>query len=274
MNTNQALATFQYDTISQFYHRRGAEIAGTLCGIDTADACELRSSLQHHPLVCKALQELQRGLPEGLYYHNTQHTLSVIEATLRYAQQDGLSSRDLELLAIAAAWHDVGYTVQRHRNEPIGSAMAEAAMRRVGGYTDSEVADVVSAILATEVVDDPASASLVQKARGRLSPWLLDGDLSNFGSKDFFSVSLKLLRELSGFEVVNVEELQNPLALKFVASTLRMLHTHEYQTDAARLLLSRQKELSVRKLGYLLAQLISGTELSRRNAWDALMCLE
>jgi HD superfamily phosphodiesterase len=76
-----------------------------------------------HPLVSEALQVLDK-LPEGLYYHNKQHTVNVISAAVKCAELDGISSRDLELLAIAAAWHDTGYINRRNQNEIIGADLA------------------------------------------------------------------------------------------------------------------------------------------------------
>lgn len=238
------------------------------------DHTELLQTLHAHPLVQEALNLLDRGLPSDLYYHNKQHTLDVIRATVLCASRDDLAPRDIELLAIAAAWHDVGYIEQRRANEPIGARMAEAAMRRHGGYSDIEIADVVTAILDTEVVMDPASASIIQKANGRLSPWLLDGDLSNFASRNFLMVSLNLFREFSGIQVSSVEDLKRPEAIEFIASTLRLLNRHEYKSGGACLLLSPQKELSTRRLGNLLSQLIGGTNESCKNAWDSMMSVD
>ncbi len=258
-----------------------ASVAGTnslnqssLAPVSADEQAIVLQNVYAHPLVQEALGILHSSLPPDLYYHNVQHTLSVIKATVLCAACDKPPQRDIELLAIAAAWHDVGYVEQRRANEPIGARMAAAAMRRHGSYSDTEIADVVTAILDTEVVSDPATASLIQKASGRLSPWLLDGDLSNFASEVFLPTSLKLFQEFTGAVVSSVKDLEDPAAIQFIASTLRMLNRHEYKSEGARLLLTPQKELSIRRLGNLLAQLIGGTEESRQNAWNAMMLVD
>jgi hypothetical protein len=144
-------------------------------------------------------------------------------------------------------------------------------MLRHGGFQPTEIADVVTAILDTQVYMDPEGACLVQKAQGRLSPWLLDGDLSSFGSVNFLAVSLGLLRECSGMHVSSAEDLDCTKVVEFLAHTLRMLNRHQFLTDGANLLFGPQKESSTRKLGNLLAQLIGGNEISIKHAWNSMM---
>lgn len=231
----------------------------------------LKRSFLEHPLIVEALSVLADGLAPDLYYHNVEHTLHVLGATVTLARRDGLEPRDVELLSIAAAWHDVGYVHQRHANEPMAAVEARKAMQRHGGFSATELTDVVDAILDTAVVMDPASASVIQKAHGRLSPWLLDGDLSNFGSRCFLGASLSLFRELEGIEVVSVDDLCGAKGIEFICSTLRMLYSHTFQTVAGRELFGARKEQSTKWLGNLLAQLIGGNDVSRRNAWNAMM---
>jgi predicted metal-dependent HD superfamily phosphohydrolase len=227
--------------------------------------------LLQHPLVTEAFAILEAQLPSDLFYHNVNHTRSVFEAAVTLALHDELAERDVELLAIAAAWHDVGYIAQRSRNEPIGAQMAKEAMERHGGYSAIEIRDVYTAIIDTEVVFDPNSATVIQKATGRLSAWLLDADLANFGSAEFLPVSLSLFREFTGTRVSSAEDLREQPALEFIAGTLRMLNKHLFQTPAANILLAPQKELNIRLLGNVLAQSIGGTERSRKDAWEAMV---
>jgi hypothetical protein len=56
------------------------------------------------PLVQAALSRLERELPNNLIYHAKGHTEDVLHEALRYGVMDNLSPRELELLAIAAAY--------------------------------------------------------------------------------------------------------------------------------------------------------------------------
>lgn len=230
---------------------------------------EVERRLLTHELVGEALDLLREKLPEEYYYHSLEHTKNVIVNAIRCATLDGVSTRDLELLAIAAAWHDTGFIVQKLANEPIGANLAVAAMNRDGGYQENEMADVVTAILDTQVQFDHELGCMVQTARGRLSPWLLDGDLSNFGRRGFLDGSLLLLREFTGIEVKEAEDLRNPEAVDFLASTVRMLGAHRYISTGGQLLFDEQKRVNQENTSRLLANAISGTPESLQSAWKA-----
>ena len=140
--------------------------------------------LREHIVVYEALKRLSKELPPDLAYHNLQHTNDVLHQTVALAVRDGLNQDDIVLLVIAAAWHDTGFIRQREKNEAIAAAWAREAMERRGGFTPDEIRDVETAILDTQIKYDVDRKILYQNCTGRLSPWLLDGDLVNFGSKE------------------------------------------------------------------------------------------
>lgn len=239
----------------------------------TATSSETERRFLTHELVVEALALLREKLSEECYYHSLEHTKSVVVNAVRCAALDGVSTRDLELIAIAAAWHDTGFIVQRHANEPIGADMALSAMRRHGGYEERELADVATAILDTQVHFDPELGCMAQTAHGRLSPWLLDGDLSSFGHSGFLDVSLLLLREFTGVEVTEAEDLRNPKAVDFFAGTVRMLGAHRYISTGGKLLFDEQKRVNQEIASCVLANAINGTPESLQRAWKAAHCV-
>ena len=52
---------------------------------------------------------LQTRIPANYYYHNYGHTLYVLEKVKEIGKQENCTARELELLAVAALWHDTGY---------------------------------------------------------------------------------------------------------------------------------------------------------------------
>lgn len=60
------------------------------------------------PEISEAL-DLLNNLPSYLRYHDKNHTLDVLRETILFGLADNLDQKTLELQAIAAAWHDVGY---------------------------------------------------------------------------------------------------------------------------------------------------------------------
>ncbi len=185
--------------------------------------------------------------------------------------RDGLSERDITLIAIAAAWHDTGFIMQRTRNEPIGAAFARDAMTRFSGFTESEINDVKVAILDTQVVFKPELKTLTQERTGRLSPWLLDADLANFGQANLMHKSCLVYAEIANRPITSAADFADEAGKSYIATTVRMLAAHEWRTDAARTELSAQKVKNRALLGQLFVELNGGTELGLQRAWLALL---
>ena len=223
------------------------------------------------PIVKEAMLLLAKKLPENLHYHNLNHTSDVVEHAVAFAERSGLSARDVRLIAIAAAWHDTGFIERRQNNEPIAADLAKVAMERSGCFSKNEIADVVTAILDTQITYETQSGTLVQRAMGRLSPWLLDADLANFGRKDFFEKTLKVYHEINDVKVSSPEELNNEKGIPYLANTVRMLARHTWQTESARDLLQDGKIQNQENLAVLLATMIKSTPESRMNAWQRLL---
>ena len=49
-------------------------------------------------------------LPNGIVYHNQNHTLQVVNASNEIALVENVSDEDLEILLLAAWFHDIGFT--------------------------------------------------------------------------------------------------------------------------------------------------------------------
>ena len=140
--------------------------------------------LENLPIIVKALKKLADGLPSDLHYHSLQHTCDVLHEVVNYAVRDRLADRDIELLAIAAAFHDAGFLVQRFNNESIGAQYAHEAMIESGNYSKYEIETVNRLILDTRM--SLTREGLKQVPSCDLSTYLLDADLSNLGREDFF----------------------------------------------------------------------------------------
>lgn len=201
---------------------------------DKAAVQQKVSELRSMSLIAEAFAILEERLPADLTYHSSAHTEDVFREAVALALHDGCSDREVELVAIAAAFHDAGYIQSRSNNEAIGAAMAAAAMQRTGGYTIDEICLVEEMILDTRVVDSDTLQA--QVASTRLSAYLLDADLCNFGRDDFFE-KLDQVRGESG-----ADELTQARA------TLEMMERHHWLTGAARLLRDEKKQQNMAAL--------------------------
>lgn len=180
------------------------------------------------PLVQEALTLLDKALPDNLSYHTKGHTLEVLRESIRFAVTEGLSERELELLAIAAAFHDTGFIKSPLANELIGAEFAREALQRAGGFSTREIQLVEQMILDTKLVE--LSSGPQQIPSTKLSRYLLDADLSNLGRDDFFDKSELLRQELG------VEE------RSFRSRSLQVFTAHLWLTQAAHALGQKKKE--------------------------------
>ena len=186
------------------------------------------------PIVAGILREMEQGLPAGLYYHNLPHTLDVFHEAILFGVVDGLTKRELELLAIGAAYHDAGFLDAKSNNEDQGALRAEADLKKLGSFSAEEIKLVGRMIRDTRVMQDATGAR--QIATTKLSGYLCDADLSNLGREDFFE-KLELVRKEIGLAKSG-----------FLKSTLQLIGGHDWYSPAARKLREAQKRQNIRLL--------------------------
>ena len=186
------------------------------------------------PIVVKILDQLSNDLPAKLAYHSAKHTNSVLAEAIHFAMSDNLPPREIELLAVSAAYHDAGFLVQEKDNEPIGAAMAEEAMKASNNYSPEEIELVKNMILDTRLLDN--GARYTERASSELSKYLLDADVSNFGRADFFERLDQIVKEFGVDKEAHRE------------NTRRLLENHVWLTPAAKKLREAQKQENLRRL--------------------------
>ena len=208
--------------------------------ISEAELDKLVSRYSELPIVATALQRLQLSLPPHLVYHSAKHTQNVLREALRFAATDGLPAREQELLAIAAAYHDIGFLERMSKNEIFGAQAARRAMSESAQYSNEDMALVERMILDTEIQAGPEGP--YQMCSHRLSGYLLDADLSNLGREDFLHWNQLLQQELG----VRKEEL--------LAFSRKLMLNHDWHTPAAQSLRSAGKKKNLEALEQLLAR--------------------
>lgn len=185
-------------------------------------------AMQKLPVVRRTLELLKEKLPRELYYHSAPHTDDVLSETLRFALTDKLSPREIELLAIAAACHDMGFITRPVMNESLGAEHARLEMTKAGGYTEEEIALVERMILDTALVETAVGPKQIPSTN--LSRYLLDADLSNFGRDDFFDKGELQRKELGVDQEI------------FRKNSFALLNAHRWLTNAAMKLRQNKKE--------------------------------
>ena len=156
---------------------------------------------------------LNSQLPKYLLYHDTEHTLYVLDRTVYIAKKEKVNSRDLELIKLAALYHDIGFitTVEGHEEE--SCKMAKKNLKAYG-YSKSDIDIVCETIMATKIP---------QKPTNELGKILADADLEYLATKHFESISELLYKELKHFNPKLTKKEWNNIQIDFIEN-------HRYHT--------------------------------------------
>ena len=175
-------------------------------------------------------------LPDGIKYHDADHTLhptrGVVAAANRIALSENISEHDRELIIAAAYFHDSGYIREFGKNEPIAARMAGRILKLIG-YKPDEIEMIQKMILATDIAVEPKTH--VEKI-------LCDADLDHFGRDDFFKLDGKLRegRRIRGIDVSD--------DLKWYKATLAVITNHQYYTQSQIELREEEKQKNIKRL--------------------------
>lgn len=185
-----------------------------------------------------ALQRLESELPPHLTYHNYWHTQGdVLPAAVRLARMSGCSEEDVQLIEVAAAYHDIGflYVIQEH--EMVGASIAAQILPQYG-FSWPQIERIINLIMATRLPQSPGNT---------LEQCLADADLDALGREDFLERS----------EALRLETASLGQALDLVAWDARQLpflEGHQYFTAAARSLREAAKQEHIALLKARIAQ--------------------
>jgi len=164
-------------------------------------------------LYTKVMKMLRDHLPMNLFYHAPEHTIDVIEAVERIAAGEGCSDKEIQLLKIAAIFHDTGFTRDMRDHEKHGCAIATEILPEYG-VSNEDLAIIRSLIMATKVPQQPHT---------KLEEIICDADLDYLGRDDYFSIAEHLHKEFLAFEKVKDER-------DWIQLQLNFLQSHKYFT--------------------------------------------
>lgn len=174
----------------------------------------------------------KNSLSTSAVYHNYNHTLQVVNAANEIANAEGLDEESLEVLLIAAWFHDTGYVVshENHENESI---------KIVEDYLKNKLNDTAKIKNVKEIIK---ATAMPQSPKNKLEKIICDADLFHLGSEDFNKRS-NLLRaeidQLCGHQFTDIE---------WFEKNETFLSEHSYFTNYVFEKLNEQKSLNLLKL--------------------------
>ena len=153
---------------------------------------------------------------ENHYYHHYEHALDVMIRSEYLWRKEWVSEEEIEILAIAALFHDTWFIIQYDNNEVIWAKIAENYLKSIL-YPTEKIEKVVNLIMAT----DPD----YKKPKNILEKIIKDADMDNLWREDFFDKAKNIKKEI---EIIKKIKIKEP---NWHHSSLDLLYDHKYLTD-------------------------------------------
>jgi len=185
-------------------------------------------------------QIFEQKIPSDIYtYHNWVHTTQVRDEVLVLGRQVGLVNGELEMLNLAALFHDVGFSEAYSGHEEQSIRIAKAFLVSQN-YPQSRIDTIEKLIEVTKMDVKPES---------KLEKLMKDADTSSLGKSHFQIYTNSLRKELN--------TLQNAVLSKkdWAKTNLRFLDEHEYYSEAGKERYSEKKAENRRLLVNELTQI-------------------
>lgn len=177
-------------------------------------------------------QLLSTQLASSLYYHNLNHTLQVRTVACDLANQMNLSQPEKEVLALAALFHDTGFTKTYEGHEKASQEIAEAFLKQQD-YPEELINRVKQTISAT--IPDQAPVTQIDAI-------LKDADLHSIGTEGYFDKLVNLRKEWE-------EEMKLTYTdAEWDKLNYRFLKQHDFYTPAAKEQFGPQREKNIKTL--------------------------
>ncbi|WP_207424751.1 Pycsar system effector family protein [Desertivirga brevis] len=188
----------------------------------------------NNPIV-KSAQEfvfnlLRENLKPDFVYHNYKHTLQTAKACRELAEAYNLTSRDFEILMLAAIFHDTGYTETCQGHEEVSVRILKDFLKN--DYPQEDINKIEDLILSTRASSKPS---------GTLQEILHDADYVNMGKKRF-AERAELLR-IEWERVLNKKYTD----LEWAEEQLGFLISKSFVTEEATLQYGDIREENIRK---------------------------
>ncbi len=176
---------------------------------------------------------IENGHQAMFTYHNLEHTQNVVKQAKKIGLETDLSPDEMEILIIAAWFHDTGYYENFSKHEKISAVHAKKFLEEKS-YPKDKVKQITEAILHTKVPHLPCDE--------KINNVLRDADLHHLSSKNYLKTSEKLKEERNAI-------LQHEISSKtYWEETLRFFKEHHYHTNYGKNILAKKKEVNYQKV--------------------------
>ncbi|MCK5573658.1 MAG: HD domain-containing protein [Bacteroidetes bacterium] len=165
-------------------------------------------------------------------YHSLEHTTQTVAASRQIGRGSKLGKRDMEIVTLAAWFHDAGYVFTTDGHEERSVQIASEFLAEHGCAPD-KIDQIAGCIMATKMPQRPMNL------RERV---VCDADLASLGKRTFFKQNDLLKYEIEQRERVSLDE------ITWLRRTYRFLFRHRFHTRYARTVLNRGRLANLTRL--------------------------
>ncbi len=187
-------------------------------------------------------------LSSQFVYHNFNHTLETVEACKTISKGYSLDENQLEILLLAAWFHDTGYAYVYKGHEEKSVEIATQFLTE-NQYSEEKIDHITKCILATKRIDIPDDL---------LAEILCDADVMNAGEKTFFSKSELLRAEWEAFKIQHFNEEE------WALTQLNYLLKTTFCTQEAQKIYGEQLLLNIQEQRAILQKIIKKKEKKKK----------
>lgn len=193
--------------------------------------------MQDNKLIQKAENYVKKLFEEKLgdkyKFHDIEHTQHVAQMAEEIGKAVGLSAEQLEMVILAAWFHDTGYSEKYAGHEEVSSRIAFEFLKE-NGYPEKKILKVQKIIMATKMPQSPSD--LMEEV-------LCDADLAHLGKKNFFEFNNRLRDELKDEKIINRIRKKD-----WFRHNIAFLESHDFHTKYAQNLFGKKKKKNIKKL--------------------------
>jgi predicted metal-dependent HD superfamily phosphohydrolase len=160
---------------------------------------------------------LKSRIPSTFYYHQYKHSLYVMEKAAEIGESENCTEKELELLEVAALWHDTGYINIYQGHEEESCVLAREHLPGYG-YSQDDIDKICGMIMATKIPQTPKT---------KLEEIIADADLEYLGTENASAMAYDLFKELEAINPQLTRETWNKTEIKFLTQ-------HRYFTSFCR----------------------------------------
>lgn len=175
---------------------------------------------------------LSSKLPNYICFHTLMHTQEVVKAVIEIGGECHFSYSQIEVITLAAWFHDCGYTTTYTNHEESSKTIAMNFLKK-NNYSNEKIVQVLACIEATRFPQNPESAE--EKV-------LADADLYHFTKPDYPRYEQLLRKEFQVFLGKTFTDKE------WALTNYNLLKKHNYFTDYGKNILQKFKEVNIKRL--------------------------